>query len=265
VTLHVSDQDGIRTLVLDNPGKKNALDPQTLHALRDQALATAYDETIRVVRLQGAGGDFCSGSDVTAPRTIHPVRRVRAFNEAVEALVDLPQPVVAAVDGIAAGAGLSLALTGDLVVVSDRARFSAIFARRGLSLDAGCSWLLTHTVGLLEAKRLTLLADIIDAEEAARIGLVTEVVASADHEQRVDDLCRRLAQGPPIALAQSKALLNRAAQGSLHDALWQEATAQAVNFATDAPGAMAAFRAGVEPVFEGRFVVSQSAADPDEG
>ena len=258
MTLHVDDHDGIRTLTLDNPGKKNALDPETLHALRDVALATGHDASVRVVRLQGAGGDFCSGSDVGAARTGHPILRLRSFNEAVEAIFDLPQPVIARVDGVAVGAGLSLALASDLVVASTDARFSAIFTRRGMSPDAGCSWLLTRAVGLAQAKRLTLLAEMIGAEEAKDLGLATYVVPIAELEHTVASLCARLSSGPPIALAQSKSLLNRAAHGSLHDALWQEGAVQAVNFATDAPAAIAAYRTRTEPEFTGAFRVDQT-------
>ncbi|MBB2893577.1 enoyl-CoA hydratase/isomerase family protein [Flexivirga oryzae] len=258
MVLHVEDQAGVRTLTLDSPGKKNALDASTLLTLRDVLLETGADESVRVVRLQGAGEDFCSGSDMTEARAAHPLRRLRRFNEAVEALVDLPQPVVARVDGVAVGAGLSLALASDLVVASKRARFCAIFTRRGMSPDAGCSWLLTHTVGLLQAKRLTLLADMVGAQEALALGLATYVVEPADLDLTVEELCGRLAAGPPIGLAQSKALLNRSAHGSLHDVLWQEAAAQTVNFATDAPDAIAAYRNRTEPSFGGTFRVDQT-------
>jgi len=261
MTVHVNDEGAVRTLTLDNPGKKNALSPDMLTALRDTLLATAYNESVRVVRLQGSGGDFCSGADVSGARTTHPVRRVRAFNEAAETLLDLPQPVVARVDGVAVGAGLSLALACDVVVASTAARFSAIFAKRGLSLDAGASWLLPRAVGLLQAKRLALTAEMVGAEEALRLGLATYVVEPEQLEKQVADVCATLAAGPPIGLAQSKRLLNQGSAGTFHDALVNEATAQAVNFATDAPAAMAAFRNRTEPDFTGEFRLAQ--VDPE--
>jgi 2-(1,2-epoxy-1,2-dihydrophenyl)acetyl-CoA isomerase len=260
MTLLVKDDGAVRTLVLSNPGKKNALRAETYSQLRDVLQETGYDESVRVVVLTGEGEDFCSGADVSGSRTGHPLRRMRAIAEAVTALHDLPQPAVARVDGVAVGAGLGLALACDFVVASSRSRFSAIFARRGLSLDAGTSWTLPQSVGLLQAKRLALLAELVDAEEALRVGLATYVVEQADLDARVADLCARLAAGPPAALAQTKAMLNQAAQGTLKDALDRETVAQAVNFATDAPAAFEAFRERREPDFTGEFRVPGPAA-----
>ncbi|WP_028660579.1 enoyl-CoA hydratase/isomerase family protein [Nocardioides insulae] len=259
--MHYKDDGAVRVITLDNPAKKNAIDPATLEELFPLLRETGFDDSVRAVVLQGEGGDFCSGADVSGTRSEHPLRRIRHFNDVALALHDLPQPVVAKVDGVAVGAGLSLALACDFVVASERARFSAIFARRGLSLDAGASWLLPHTVGMLQAKRLALLAEMIDAAEAERIGLATYVVPVEEIDGYVADLAARLAAGPPIGLASTKALLNKASQGSFHDALEAEGTAQAVNFATDAPAAMAAFRNRTEPEFTGQFQVSPSGHD----
>ena len=262
MSLLVKDEGGIRTLVISNPGKKNALAADTYTQLRDVLQQTGHDESVRVVVLTGEGEDFCSGADVSAAREGHPLRRMRGIAEPVNALHDLPQPVVARVDGVAVGAGLGLALACDFVVATTRARFSAIFARRGLSLDAGTSWTLPHAVGLLQAKRLAMLADIIGAEEALALGLVTYVVDPADLDARVADLCERLAAGPPAALAQTKAMLNAAAQGSFKDAVDRETSAQAINFATDAPEAFAAFRERREARFTGEFRVPPAPPQP---
>lgn len=178
---------------------------------------------------------------------------MRWYAEIAETLNHLPQPTVAKVDGVAVGAGCNLALGCDLVVASTEARFSQIFARRGLSLDFGGSWLLPRAVGMQQAKRLALLGEIIDAEEALRIGLATWVKPPEEIGGFVADLADRLASGPPIALAQSKALLNEASSQTLREALESEALAQLVNFATGGPAAKQAFLDKAEPVVEGAW------------
>ena len=168
-------------------------------------------------------------------------------------------PTIAKVTGVAVGAGWNLALGCDLVVATPESTFSQIFSKRGLSLDLGGSWLLPKIVGLQQAKRLTLLADTIDAEEAQALNLVTWVVSAAEIDTFVTDLADRLVAGPEIALAQSKALLNEGADRTLRDALANEARAQVVNFATaDSLEAYAAFAERREPSFTGRWAVSRS-------
>ena len=146
-----------------------------------------------------------------------------------------------------------MALGCDLIVASDEARFSEIFARRGLSIDFGGSWLLPRLVGLHRAKELALFADIISAKEAEAIGLVNRVVPAGELDAFVDDWAVKLAAGPPIALAQTKRLLNNSFEVTLEQALEDEGWAQTVNFGTaDTAEAMAAFLAKREPKFEGR-------------
>ena len=192
------------------------------------------------------------------------MRRLRALTDVALLLHELPIPTVAKVTGVAVGAGWNLALGCDLVVATPEARFSQIFARRGLSLDCGGSWLLPRLVGLQQAKRLVLLAEMIDADQARELGLVTWVVPEPDIDAFVDDLGARLVAGPPIALAQSKALLNEGTDRTMRDAVAGEARAQAVNFATaDAPEAYAAFAHKREPRFTGTWAVP--ARPLDEG
>jgi 2-(1,2-epoxy-1,2-dihydrophenyl)acetyl-CoA isomerase len=177
---------------------------------------------------------------------------IRRIHEMVLALQQVSKPVIARVNGVAAGAGLSLALACDLIVASERARFSAIFARRGLSLDCGGSWLLPRLVGLHRAKELALLADIYTAEQAERMGLVNRVVPHAELDAAVADWAERLAGGPPLALSMSKRLLNAGLDSSLAEALENEALAVAVNNATDdMKEAFRAFREKREPRFKG--------------
>jgi enoyl-CoA hydratase/carnithine racemase len=181
------------------------------------------------------------------------------------ALHELPIPTVAKVAGVAVGAGWNLALGCDLVVATPESTFSQIFSKRGLSIDLGGSWLLPKLVGLQQAKRLALLAETIDAAEAHALNLVTWVVSAAEIDAFVTDLADRLAAGPPIALAQTKALLNEGADRTMRDALANEARAQAVNFATtDAAAAYAAFAERREPSFTGRWALSKSDQEQSE-
>jgi enoyl-CoA hydratase/carnithine racemase len=157
------------------------------------------------------------------------------------------------------GAGWNLALGCDFVVATPESRFCQVFSKRGLSVDLGGSWLLPRMVGLQQAKRLVLLAETINAEEACSLGLVTWVKPAAEIDAFVADLAGRLASGPPVALAQSKGLLNDGADATLQQALANEARAQPGNFATaDSIEAYAAFADKREPEFTGRWAVTRS-------
>ncbi len=253
-TLQVEHERGIVTITLDRPHRKNAID----EAMWDELELTFHEITNRsedrVVVITGADGAFCSGADLSPGAAARPgLAGMRHVAEVCLALHNLPQPTIAKVNGVAAGAGLNLALGCDLVVASTEARFSEIFSRRGLSVDFGGSWVLPRLVGLHRAKELVLLADIIDAAEAERLGLVNKVVAPDELDAAVNDWARRLAAGPPIALAQSKRLLDNAFAVTLEQALDDEGRAQTINFATaDTAEAIGAFLAKRPPKFEGR-------------
>src|SRR5437763_10919369 len=177
------------------------------------------DPTSRVAVLTGAGGHFCSGGDVKTMRTRHTAAegrgRVEMLNRLVLRLVDYPLPTIAMVDGYAVGAGSNLALCCDLIVASDRARFGELFWKIGLVPDGGGSWLLSRVVGLTRAKELIFTAEIVDAAEAARLGLVNRVVPAADLAAVTLALAERIAEGPPKALAMAKHMVNRAASSDL--------------------------------------------------
>lgn len=251
-------------LTLNRPRVKNALDDGTIKLLQ-RALADArHDAGIRALVLTGAGGDFCSGADVGAPRREgHPVDRMRWLGETVELLAEMPKPVIAQVSGVAVGAGCNLAIAADFVVATPDARFSQIFSRRGLSPDFGGTWLLPRAVGLLQAKRLALLAEIIDAEEALRLGLVTWIRPAEEIGEFVTDLAGKLAAGPPVAMAQTKAMLNHAFNQSLREALDNESRTAAINLATDAMAARQAFVDRTDPVFHGRWQLDQKVRQRD--
>ncbi len=244
---------GVATITLVNPRRKNAITVDMWAGLADVFDWVGHDDSVRVVVVRGEGDDFCSGADLSGAPEKHWLAWMRHVNRGALALHAVPQPTIARVDGVAVGAGLNLALGCDLVVASERARFSEIFARRGLSLDYGGSWLLPRRVGLHKAKELALLAPVIDAAEAERIGLVNAVVPVDELDAKVAEWVSRLAAGPPIALAQTKALLDRAGTSSLADSLAAEAAAQAVNFGTaDTSEAIAAFMQKREPRYTGR-------------
>ncbi|KKW66443.1 enoyl-CoA hydratase/isomerase family protein [Mycolicibacterium elephantis] len=254
-----TDAGGVRTLTLNRPARKNAINPQLWEELADALRAAARDTELRALVITGAGGAFCSGADISTPEDIHPRHKLRRLTEVALALHELTVPTVAKVTGVAVGAGWNLALGCDLVVATPESRFCQIFADRGLSVDLGGSWLLPRLVGLQQAKRLVLLADTIDAEEARALGLVTWVKKAEEIDAFVAELADRLAAGPPVALAQSKALLNDGANVTLREALANEARAQPGNFATeDATEAYAAFAAKRAAKFTGQWAVPRS-------
>jgi enoyl-CoA hydratase/carnithine racemase len=256
-TIEVARASGIVTITLNRPAKKNAANATMWDELLETFRAIASSADDRVVVITGAGGDFCAGADLSGggpstPRP-HQLASMRHVGDVALALHRLPIPTIAKVRGVAVGAGCNIAIGCDLVVASENARFSEIFARRGLSIDFGGSWVLPRIVGMHRAKELALFADIIDAEEAERIGLVNRVLPDSEVDAFVDDWASRLAAGPPIALAMTKRMLDNSMQVTLEEALDDEGVAQTVNFGTsDTMEAMKAFLEKREPKFEGR-------------
>jgi enoyl-CoA hydratase/carnithine racemase len=235
--LLVERAGGVVRLTLNRPDTMNAITGAMWGGLADVFREVAEHRDDRVLVVTGAGDGFCGGADLrkaALPRGVGGRQEyMRGVARAAQALHDVPQPTIAAVNGVAAGAGCNLALGCDLVIASDRARFSEIFVKRALSLDFGGSWLLPRRVGLHKAKELALLADVIDAQEAERIGLVNRVVPAAELDDEVRAVTDRLLQMAPIALAQTKALLDHSSARSMAEALDAEGAAQVVNFATD--------------------------------
>jgi 2-(1,2-epoxy-1,2-dihydrophenyl)acetyl-CoA isomerase len=255
-TLIVERDGGIVTVTLNRPHKKNAATGKTWEELHAVFAEVADTDADRVLVVTGAGDAFCSGadlSDTAASSARNGLTRMRHIGDAALALHRLAKPTIAKVNGVAAGAGANLAFGCDLIVASDTARFSEIFARRGMSLDFGGSWLLPRLVGLHKAKELALFADVIGAAEAERLGLVNRVLPAGELDAFVDDWARRLASGPPMALSMTKTMLNNAFMVSMEQALEDEARCQNVNFGTkDFTEAVSAFLEKREPTFEGR-------------
>lgn len=248
-------EDGVVTVTLNRPQKKNAINAKMWDELIEVFTGVGENDADRVLVLTGAGDGFCSGADLGGETGAerHQLQRMHHINRVALALHAIPKPVIAKVNGVAAGAGLNLALGCDLIVASERARFSEIFARRGLTVDLGGSWLLPRLIGLHRAKELILLADILDAKEAERIGLVNRVTPHDELDAFVDDWARRLAAGPPLALAMSKRLLNNTFSMTLSEALDAEGMAQSVNFGSkDTREAIQAFLEKRQPTFRGR-------------
>lgn len=258
-TIIVERDAGIVTVTLNRPDRKNAANGvmwQELYAVL-QEVARRRDD--RVLVMTGAGGAFCSGADITDPVGVSGdsadphIVRLQFLGAVVQNLFDLPKPSIAKVRGAATGAGLSLALCCDLTAVASTARLSEIFARRGLSLDGGSSWLLPRLVGLHRAKELAYFADTLSGEEAASLGLVNRAVPEDELDALVDEWARRLAAGPPLALSMIKRQLNDASGVSMAQALEGEARCQAVNLSTeDTREAMRAFVQKRDPHFTGR-------------
>jgi enoyl-CoA hydratase/carnithine racemase len=258
-TLIVERQGGVVTVTMNRPERKNAASAVMLlelPAIFEEIEANAED---RVMVLTGAGGDFCSGADLTDPKgpaldtSRSALARMRRLGDVALALHRLTKPTIAKVDGHAVGAGLSLALGCDLVVCSDRAKLSMIFSRRGLSLDNGASYLLPRLVGMARAKEIALFGGMYSGEEALALGLINRVVPAADLDAFVDQWAATLAAGPPLALSMTKTLLQASGHSSMEEAVENEARCQSVNFASeDTNEALAAFTEKREPIYIGR-------------
>ncbi|MEY3925916.1 MAG: hypothetical protein RIQ63_1267 [Actinomycetota bacterium] len=244
-TLEVARSGGVVTVTMNRPHRKNAANGTMWQELLATFREIADSSEDRVMVLTGAGGEFCSGADLTdgGARSAgkHALASMRTISEICLTLQRMPQPTIAKVRGVAVGAGCNMALVCDLVVASENARFSEIFAR------------LPRRIGLHRAKELAFFGEIIGADEAERIGLVNRVLADADVDAFVDNWAKKLAAGPPIALAQTKRMLNNAMNVTLEEALDDEGAAQSVNFGTkDTIEAMAAFAEKRDPKFIGR-------------
>ena len=253
--------DGIATVTLDRPGKLNALTFEAYADLRDLLAQLLHRGDARVLVLRGEGRAFCSGGDVheiigATLQMGHDelLAFTRMSGEVIRAMRECPVPVIAALHGMAAGAGAVIALAADFRVATHAARFAFLFTRVGLSgADMGAAYLLPRLVGLGRATQLLMLGDTIDAAEADRIGLISELVADGELDDAVGRLARRLATGPAQAYAQTKALLTREQDMSLSAAIELEAMTQALLMTgKDYAEFHAAFTAGREPQWRGR-------------
>jgi len=254
------ERDGhVVTVTIDKPESKNGCTGDMWVAIGAIFQDIRYSGA-RAVVLTGANGEFCSGADLSgagAGASDGPMGSMldgmRVLADVVLSIHSCPIPVVAKVDGLCVGAGLGLALAADLTWCSDRARFSAIFAKRGISLDFGTSWLLRQRLPVHKAKELALTAKIIHGPEAFALGLVNAVVPVDELDVATQEVVDAIAGGPPVALSLTKRELDNASASSLAQALEAEATAQSVNVQTDdMREALMAYIERRPPTFTGR-------------
>ena len=253
--------DGVATVTLDRPDKLNALTFEAYADLRDLLAELPQRGDARVLVVRGSGRAFCSGGDVNeiigATLSMSPDQLLaftRMTGEVIRGMRECPVPIIAAVHGMAAGAGAVIALAADFRVCTPAARFAFLFTKVGLSgADMGAAYLLPRLVGLGHATRLLMLGDTVNADEAFRIGLVSELAEADAFEEAVGGLARRLASGPTQAYAQTKALLTREQDMSLSGAVELEAMTQALLMkGQDYAEFHAAFNEGRQPRWQGR-------------
>jgi 2-(1,2-epoxy-1,2-dihydrophenyl)acetyl-CoA isomerase len=228
-----SKHDGIATLVMNRPDRLNALNNELASALNEALGRIAEDETVRVVVITGAGRAFCAGGDLAAigkgrrgreTQELEPL--LRAGMQAVLKMRTMPQPVIAAVNGAAAGAGMNVALAADIRIAAEEATFGQNFAKVGLFPDYGGTYFLPQLVGPSKAAELFYTGDMIDAKSALSLGIVNHVVPAAQLDTEVKSLAQKIAQGPPLAICAVKKVLFGSEKKELSQALEQEVQEQ---------------------------------------
>lgn len=254
--LRVEIADAVATLTLDRPDALNALTVSLKEELAKALRSVARDRGVRAVILTGAGRAFCAGQDLrerlepgAAPLTTEVRDR---YNPIVLAMRRLEKPIVGAINGVAAGAGASLAFACDIRIAAEGASFVLAFGRVGLVPDSGATWLLPRLVGASRAAELALTGGALTAVEAERIGLVSRVVPGEVLADEARGLALRLAAGPPVATALTKRALNRSFDATLEEQLEYEAVLQGIAGATaDHAEGIAAFVEKRPPTFRG--------------
>ncbi len=214
-TILVKKEESIATVILNRPEQGNALTPKMFKELTDAFEDIAGDNNVRVVILTGAGRNFCAGGDaremVPILAQLPPGKKRSTFRELIHkpyiAMRELEKPIIAAVNGAAVGAGCDVAMLCDIRIASENARFGEIYLNFGAMPDSGGTWLLPRLVGVGKACELIFTGDIINANEAYRIGLVNKVVPAEELEKEVKALATKIAQGPPIANALAKSAI----------------------------------------------------------
>jgi 2-(1,2-epoxy-1,2-dihydrophenyl)acetyl-CoA isomerase len=256
-TLLVSTEDGIETMTLNRPQVMNAFNEEMNTAFREALRKAETDGTVCCVVITGAGKAFCSGQDLkdrvpNKKRSLGDSLR-RLYNPVILKIRALEKPVIAAVNGVAAGAGCNLALACDLRVASEQASFIEAFARVGLAPDSGGSFFLPRLVGLGRAFEMMLTGEAVSAKEALRIGLVNRVVSQDRLMEETKNLCMKLCQGPPKGIGLIKRALNKGITQDLESQLDYEAHLQEIAGNTeDYNEALKAFAEKRRPQFKGR-------------
>jgi 2-(1,2-epoxy-1,2-dihydrophenyl)acetyl-CoA isomerase len=254
----VKDRGPVRWLALNQPSRKNAIPTDGWDAIA-RALEDFAQSPQRVLVIKGVGEDFCAGADLNLDRLDDmqspAVGReyMRGPGSAATALHRVPKPTIAAVDGVAVGAGMNLAIGCDIVIATSRAHFAEIFVKRGLTLDFGGTWLLPRLVGMARAREIALTGRSVGAAEALEIGLVNRVVAPDQLDVAVGEMAEQLAAGAPVAQRFIKTGLSRSLDMTFEQAISYEDQAQAALLASDdLREGVAAFLEKRDPEFRGR-------------
>lgn len=248
--------DGVATITLNRPDVFNAFNDQQSYDLQDALKQVARDERVRVVVLTGAGKAFCSGQDLKAiagasKRDLSESLEKR-YNPIIRAMRGLPKPILCRLNGVAAGAGCSLALACDLVVASSAASMIEVFVNVGLVLDSGSSFFLPRAVGSLKAFELSTLGSKVSAQEALQLGMVNRVVAPEELDAAVAELAARYASAPTKAIGLMKKMLNKSFSSTLDEMLDYEAYCQKIaGNSADYREGVAAFNEKRKPQFKG--------------
>ena len=256
---HATDSH-VATITLNRPETLNALTPDQRERVIHLLAEASADPDVRAVVLTGTGRGFCAGADLrggppAGERVAGDVARTLRLGaqRLIAAVLDCEKPVIAAVNGTAAGLGAHLALACDLVLAAESARFIEVFVRRGLVPDGGGAYLLPRLIGPQRAKELMFFGDALSAADAERLGLVNRVIPDADLDKTAREWAARLATGPTRALALTKQLVNASLDSDRTTAFTAEATAQEINMTTaDAREGVASFVARRGAEFRGR-------------
>lgn len=254
-------QSGVLTLTLNRPQRLNAMSQPLIAALREQIARAAGDSAIRAVLLTGTGRGFCAGADLAGSGTgavgadgkpdLGVVMETH-YNPLIRSIRDLPKPVIGAINGVAAGGGANLALACDIVLAARSARFDQAFVRISLMPDLGGTWFLPHTVGDARARALAMLGTSVPAEEAARMGMVWQVIDDAELMPEATRLAQKMAAGPTLSYAAIKQAMNRAGTNTLDQQLDLERDSQrALGKSADFKEGVAAFLAKRAADFKG--------------
>lgn len=256
--LQVDSSEKVRRITFDRPDKKNAIPADGWPILTEAFIEFEHSDD-RVLIVTGAGGEFCAGADLDPERFDGAAsitdghRRMKVVERAATALHRCTKPTIAAVDGVAVGAGMNLALGCDVVIASDRARFSEIFVKRGLTVDFGGTWLLPRIVGLQRAKELALSGRIVDAAEALELGLCIEVVSPESLAGRARELAVSFLAGAPIAQMFAKQGIDAAFESTFSESISWEGQSQSIAFGTeDVIEGVDAFVHKRDPVWKGK-------------
>jgi 2-(1,2-epoxy-1,2-dihydrophenyl)acetyl-CoA isomerase len=260
-------EEGVSWITLNRPDAGNAITADQRNTIIDLLHDADNEPTVRAVVIGATGKHFCTGADLRAPQSgsddtadaaalpTGTVMRMIAdgAQRLIASVLDCQKPVIASVNGTAAGIGAHLALACDLVVAAEEAGFIEVFVRRGILPDGAGAYLLPRVVGMQRAKELVLLGDRLSAAEAFSLGMVNRIVPSADLERTVGELAARLAQGPTVALGLAKRLLNRSLDVDRASAFFEESMAQEVVMTSeDASEGIASFVERRPSAFRGR-------------